>query len=398
MNQDISQLRSLIETCIQNKTFQVSDEALHKLLKDKSYEHQIRQLLLDIALNDAAHPDAERIEYVFKKIESEIDQEHSADKKGPTKTRRIKLPIRYTIAAALLVMFTATMIIYRYGRGDQLAEGGNNIVDSTIEPGKTRATLTLANGQKIILGQKENGEIAKEPGVSIVHNASGALEYKIIERTQSTGNQMNTLATANGETIKVILPDGTSVWLNAASSLTYPSVFNHDKSREVSLIGEAYFEAKHDARHAFIVNSQNQRVEVVGTHFNINCYDDEPAVKTTLLEGSVRVSANGNQAKLKPGFASVNNGRSLEVEAADTEVAVAWKNDLFLFESEDIHTVMRMISRWYDVEVVYQGSPITEKLSGGVQRFDKLSKVLGILKSTGQVQFRVEGRTVYVFK
>lgn len=302
-------------------------------------------------------------------------------------------------AAASIVLVIGIGTLYYVNRHKEHSTE-SVALKNDIVPGKHGATLTLANGSKIRLSDAANGQLAQQAGVTVSKLTNGQLVYeiKLQAGTRNDLGAINTLSTARGETYQVLLPDGSKVWLNAASSLTYAANLLQGGKRSVELRGEGYFEVAKDKAHPFIVATRGQKVEVLGTHFNINAYEDESAIKTTLLEGSVIVTAQNSSAKLRPGFEAVNHFKDLDVKEADLEVAVAWKNDQFLFESQDIKTIMRMISRWYDVDVIYEGEITSDTFSGGVPRFDKLSKILKSLESTKKISFRVEGRKLYVRK
>lgn len=208
------------------------------------------------------------------------------------------------------------------------------------------------------------------------------------------------IATPRGGTYQVILSDGSKVWLNAASSIKFPASFTGQQQRRVTLVGEAYFEiAKHKSQ-KFVVNTRNQEVAVLGTHFNINSYLDEGNEKTTLLEGSVRVSsvrAEVKDVRLVPGQqATVSAASKIDVEEVDVNEVVAWKEGKFVFVEEDVPSIMNKIARWYDVEIVYEGDVRRKALGGSVSRFKNVSEVLEKLSDTKAVQFRIEGRKVIV--
>lgn len=266
-----------------------------------------------------------------------------------------------------------------------------------VAPGAYGATLTLANGKKIRLTDAKNGELVKESGISISKTADGKLIYSI-EETAANVDKVNVLSTAKGETYEVRLPDGSSVHLNAASSLTYKASLIENGRRIVKLSGEGYFEVAKDRQHPFIVITSNQEVEVMGTHFNISSYADDVVEKTTLLEGSVRLSTSVGSRILKPGQQSKVKDGKISIADTDTNLAVAWKNNEFVFESETIENIMKLVERWYNVEIIYVGSQTNGKFSGGVSRFDNISKVLQILETTGAGHFKIQGRKVYVSK
>lgn len=275
-------------------------------------------------------------------------------------------------------------------------------VNNDIVPGGNKALLTLANGEKISLTDADNGTLAEQAGIKIIKTTDGQLVFTMLPDKQidpNSKNQYNTIETPNGGRYQVRLPDGSNVWLNAASKLVFPSSFISHKSRMVELNGEAYFEIAKDKEHPFIVKTYNQVVEVFGTEFNINSYVDEPDVKTTLLEGSIKVTENkGIDKILKPGQQSTLTSSGLKVENVDIDLTVAWKNNQFVFESDDIQYIMRMIARWYNVEVEYVGPIPKNKFGGAVSRFENVSEVLKSLESTGRVKFKIEGRRILVSK
>jgi transmembrane sensor len=307
--------------------------------------------------------------------------------------KRSKIYQYLSIAAMFFVLLGAGFYFYNFKEMKS-----NSRFTKDIMPGKNSATLILSNGKRIVLSDASNGELANEGGVSISKTSTGALIYKI-KSSGGTTKLMNTLSTTNGETYQVVLPDNSKVWLNAASSIKYPSNFESLKERKIELTGEAYFEVSKDKQHPFIVKTMGQEVAVRGTHFNVNAYEDDGNTRTVLLEGSVVVSSGTGSigsTVLKPGQQSILNGKVIRVEHADVELAVAWKNNKFMFEGEKIENIMKMIARWYNVEVVYQGSVPDDLFGGSVSRFDKVSKVLNVLELTGNVHFKIEGRRITV--
>ncbi len=284
-----------------------------------------------------------------------------------------------------------------------------------IAPGGQKAVLTLADGSKITLDDAGSGEIAKQAGISITKTPDGKLIYSVAG-SQSTiltsQPEYNTIETPKGGQYQINLPDGSKVWLNAASSLRFPLTFIGNE-RKVELTGEAYFEVAHITSPSlkkpakdmpFIVSSGNHTVEVLGTHFNINAYNDEPSIKTTLLEGRVRVSlpspsGEKPQASLSqlliPGQQSKAD-KTIKVFTVDTEEAVAWKNGYFMFNNENIPVIMRKISRWYNVEIEYRGDISQKVVWGSVSRFKNVSEVTDMLELTGLVHFKIEENRIIV--
>jgi len=273
-----------------------------------------------------------------------------------------------------------------------------------ILPGSNKAILTLANGSKIILNDAGNGKIARQQNIVIDKAKNGQLIYDV-DGSFKTDRQpkvaaivaMNTLTTPRGGQYEVVLPDGTKVWLNAASSLRYPTSFPGNE-RQVELTGEAYFEVAKNAAQPFFVKTTNQTVEVLGTHFNINSYSDEISTKTTLLEGSITVTNTSGMplVKLKPRQQAIGTLKGMKVNTdADTEEAMAWKNGKFMFKNTDLPAIMRLLSRWYDVDVEYQGTIAEKHYRGQISRNVPVSQVFEILKTSG-VNFTISGRTIIV--
>lgn len=315
-------------------------------------------------------------------------------------TRQFPLWRRIAVAASITLMVSIGALLYFNRHTNHNSQ--ENVVKNDVAPGKQGATLTLANGKKIRLTEAVNGKLAQEAGVTITKSANGQLVYEI-KGNAGEENIVNTLSTSNGETYQVRLPDGSAVWLNSASSLTYSANLITDGKRRVTLSGEGYFEVAKDKVHPFIVATGAQEVEVLGTHFNVNSYADEPAVATTLLEGLVKVSSplRGREQTqiLKPGFQVLNNGTNLRVQEADTEATIDWKEGDFNLEGLDFKVAMRKIARWYDVELIYDANlPDGIQTGGWISRNSKLSSILKLIEKSKQVHFKVEGRKVYVSK
>ncbi|HWW40309.1 FecR family protein [Pedobacter sp.] len=272
-------------------------------------------------------------------------------------------------------------------------------IKNHIKPGKNSATLTLANGAVIALTGAANGQLVKESGIEINKTADGQLVYKVSDVKGISSRQYNSIETPKGGQYQVTLPDGTNVWLNAASKLSYPVSFATHQNRIVELSGEAYFEVAKDKTHPFIVKNRQQQIRVLGTHFNINGYGDEGEIKTTLLEGSVEISAARMRRVLNPGEESVLKGQQIDIVPANLEVVMAWKNSMFVFDHDRLESIMLKVGRWYDVEIVYQKPELKqETFSGGISRFEQVSDVLKKLSFTRAVKFKIEGRRIFVMK
>lgn len=308
---------------------------------------------------------------------------------GKAPTKRFKLWRRFAAAAAI-ILISGAGIFYFTNQPDDRHHNLSELSANDIAPGANKAVLTLANGQQISLTDAKNGKLAAQANTIIQKTADGQLVYLGSNDTE-VAPIYNTISIPVGGQYALTLSDGTKVVLNAASSLKYPTQFK-GKDRVVELSGEGYFEVTHSPSKPFKVISRNQTVEVLGTHFNINSYLDEPNIKTTLLEGSVNV----NGTLLKPRQQAIlTNHSSIAVVEVDPDDVVAWKNGLFKFDHTDIRTLMRQIARWYDVEVVYEGTVKDEHFYGKIERSYTLSEVLKVLQ-LGNIKFRVEGRKIIV--
>jgi len=310
------------------------------------------------------------------------------------KARMFRLWPRIAAAAAVVALIFALGLLYYMNMREKSAH--ELVYKNDIAPGISGATLTLSNGKKIRLSDVQNGEVAKEVGVMITKSGNGEVTYELNNNSGEMGKS-NTLSTANGETYKLKLPDGSYVWLNSASSLTYSLRLTENGKRRVKLRGEGYFEIAKDKAHPFVVTTNKQEVEVLGTHFNINSYPDEEVVATTLIEGSVSITSGKLRTVIKPGQQAINNGNSIELNAANLENVIDWKEGDFNLDEIDFRVAMRKIARWYDVDVVYEASvPQNMKSGGWISRSRTLSAVLKHIESSGQVHFKITGRKVYV--
>jgi len=252
-----------------------------------------------------------------------------------------------------------------------------------ITPGTDKAILTLADGTKINLSDVGNGQLARQAGVMVSKTKNGELIYKVINADHAA--QYNTISTPRGGQYQLLLADGTRVWLNANSSLTFPTAFPADQ-RKVRFKGEAYFEVAKDKSRKFIVESNETEVQVLGTHFNIMAYEDEAAQVTTLLEGSIELHKGNEKSLLKPGqqartMVSTNQIHVKDIDNA--EQVIAWKNGYLQFEKSDLQSLMRQVSRWYDADVVYQGKIPKKEYSGKIPRSVGVKTLIEMLSYSG---------------
>lgn len=324
--------------------------------------------------------------------------------------RRIRPFIfRIGIAASILIVCAFGFYLAQVKK-DVVALEKKPSLDGDAIPGDNRAILTLANGGKIALDRMKNGELAREGGTTIIKTNAGEVVYQSTSLRQNDANGLvyNTITTPKAGQYQITLPDGTKVWLNAASSIRFPTKFSQHE-RIVEIQGEVYFEVtksmKADKRVPFKVVAGKQVVEVLGTRFNINSYNDEGLIKTTLVEGSIKVNMNDkkeNDILLRPGQQSqfvTNSERvipeTFQVTNVDANSVIAWKDGYFRFDHVGLPELMRQLSRWYDMEVIYRVPVGDHEFVGQIERSSKLSKVLKILEM-GDVHFRIEGKKIIV--
>ncbi|HEX8024084.1 FecR family protein, partial [Mucilaginibacter sp.] len=313
-------------------------------------------------------------------------------------TRKKRYWPGYAAAASILLCLSVSFYFYRQPKQQNLVK--NNIVKNDFLPGSNKAVLTLANGAKLSLTGGSKGLLARQGVTSINKKEEGKVEYRPaaddLTVVKPAGIMYNTVTTPKGGQYQVALPDGTKVWLNTASSIRFPTAFNGN-NRQVEITGEVYFEVAKNKEKPFIVTSGSQKVTVLGTHFDINAYADEKVVKTTLLEGSVKVTTGSGMVLLKPGQQSqLNTENKLIVSNdIDTDEVIAWKKGYFQFNKADIQTIMNQISRWYDVEVKYEGQVEPGHYYGKISRNVNASKVLKVLELSG-MHFTIEGGKIIV--
>lgn len=305
------------------------------------------------------------------------------------------------VAAAASILFAVGSILY-FARND--VNTGITKISNDIAAGKNDATITLPSGKVISLSESKSGVIVGKEGLS--YNDGSKLAGGISKnQTDKTG--FIKAQTPRGGMYHVILPDGTKVWLNAASTLKLPLSFVGLENRTVELEGEAYFEVFKNKKQPFIVKARNLDLTVIGTHFNVSAYADEKVTRATLLEGSIQVKSpvkkshedDSESVEIKPNeqVLTTNSGK-LSVESVNAEETILWKNGKFSFVQEEMESVMRKIARWYDVEVIFNDPLQTLKLTGSISRYVNVSKLLEMLQNTKEVSFRLEGRKVYVSK
>jgi transmembrane sensor len=304
--------------------------------------------------------------------------------------------IAYLAVASLLILISVGLLFNKeeMKMAPLIVYDTEPVAEPDVEPGGNKAILTLGDGSKINLDDVKSGTIARQAGTNITKSDDGKLVYNMI---QSGGLVYNQIETPKGGQYQITLPDGSKVWLNAASTLRYPAIF-HGSERRIELTGEAYFEIAPDKSMPFRIETGNQMVEVLGTHFNISGYSDESAIKTTLIEGSVKVAdlTTNRERFLRPGQVAVTTKSGMiRIEEANKEGAISWKEGFFIFNDMELEDIMRQLERWYNVEVDYSKIPEI-RYNAHISRDLTLSKVLETLEITGNVKFKIEGRTIHI--
>ena len=326
------------------------------------------------------------------------------------KSRMVALWLRASVAAAILLLVGVGTYLWLSRKPENKVAKTDKVINvpQDVMPGGNKAVLTLADGSTIMLDSAANGKLTKQGKTTVIKPGDGQLVYT--RENEKPGNTFtidhspvtyNTLATPRGGQYELVLPDGSKVWLNAASSIRYPTAFK-DKERQVEIQGEAYFEVAHDKTKPFKVSfssgsGQQDQVEVLGTHFNVNTYKDEAMVRATLLEGIVKVTGGAAFAMLKPGEQAVlsNNSQLTIDHSPNLNQVMSWKNGQFYFSNADIESIMRQMARWYDVEVEYKAHP-QDSYTVSLSRNVPVSKLLKYLELSGGVKFKIEGKKVIV--
>lgn len=337
---------------------------------------------------------------VYNRLIAEIHQRQTkTDQQLPT--RKLGIVPWIKVAALLVAATSVGILLYNNKQSDfnMPAVGSATENDITL-PEYNEATLTLADGSTIILNDSSDGVLARELGVVIRKADDGSIFYEAKQANVIGGAaNYNTFSTPKGSSYRILLPDGTKVWLNTASSIRYPLVFAGDE-RNVSLNGEAYFEVAPDVSKPFKVEANGSVIQVLGTHFNVSAYADEQQTTTTLVEGAVNVSKNGNTVMLKPNQQAVVDAVTGKIRqsTADVRSAVAWKDGYFRFDDDPIEEIVYKVSRWYDIEAVeYQGE-FNERFSGTFQRSKNVSQLFSNLEKLAPIRFEIKERRVVIMR
>ncbi len=390
----------------------------HRYFQDTINDTEAKELVAYIRRSSDQELLKDQIIQVFKEVtaeddSNEVDWESMFDdiiKKTPKKLSAKKTYIWRRIAAAIFILAAGGLAFQFLVKQDPSKKYTTQapLKQTDVLPGSNKALLTLANGRAIRLTDSGKGKLAAQGNVNILNTGQGLLSYQVDPDAGKVQNesrlQYNTLTTPRGGQFQLTLADGTRVWLNAASAIRYPIAFLGNK-RVVEISGEAFFEVAKDPSKPFLVKRGDLKIKVLGTAFNVNAYENESALKVTLLEGSVKVAKHGrHSAILKPGQQAIIDTSSTEkalklIAHADVEKVVAWKDGLFVFHNDDLGHIMRKLGRWYDVEVNYENNNIiSSHLTGAIRRQVPLSEVLKMLELAGGAHFKIAGRKIIVSK
>lgn len=379
--------RFLLQRYYAGNATPAEEEELFAELGKQSDDAEWVAMLNELHAHTDADPQYDPAEY--EPVLQSILQHGQADRVRPI--RRMRRWV--AAAAAALVLMAAGSYWLLHTRTSSPATPV--VVAADVQPGKNGAVLTLANGQQVVLDNRDDGLISSTQGTQVILK-NGQVEYQ----PSGTGAPVNnTLHTPRGRKFRMQLPDGTLVWLNAASALTFPTAFT-GAERKVELTGEAYFEVTKGKTPFVVTLSNNTSVTVLGTHFNVSAYADDPGISTTLLEGAVRVNVPEHPSVLKPGqqlLFDKGAGTVALNHHVDTAAVMAWKNGVLNFQDKKLTTVIAMIARWYDIEVTYTTTPPDITFVGEIGSDVNLSSVLTFLKESG-VAFRLENRTLIIGK
>ena len=412
MSENQLKLQYLLNQLTNNEITRAEFDELFTLVNRSEYEEDIKVVLIE-GLGNEPLPEAMVHERLNTVLNSVITTGQLQE--------RVQAPVRHMFfwkrlaAVAAIVLLVGAGIwfgLVRTPHKELVTNDKKTTLIKDVAPGGNKAILTLGDNSTIVLDNAANGQLAQEGTTRVMKSKDGLLSYSPTGGAGQGEVSWNTLTTPRGGQYQLVLPDGSKVWLNAASSIKFPAVFTGNE-RKVEMTGEVYFEVAKNANKPFKVTIPGgAAVEVLGTHFNVNAYPDESSVKTTLLEGSVKVRqwsmGNGQSAAakdaefsvvLKPGEQAVQtraNSPFTIDHSPDLDQVMAWKNGLFHFENVDIKAVMRQISRWYDIEVEYKGTINNEPLIIEIPRNTNLLDVLKVLETTTELQFKVEGKKVIV--
>lgn len=406
MQQNKARIKLLLEKYTEHTATQDEIKELYKLLEQKDFK-EVEDIVAEMMDNQKPLHDSERTELLLRKILEPAENSFTENEEAPIEVLYPEKKIRRInwvriVAAAIIILIIGAGAYFNIIKPDSkdLVVTQNNQSNDVAAPGQVQAVITLADGRKIVLDSTGSGTIAMEGSVNVSKNQQGEIIYTA-SGTENNELQYNILFNPRGSKIVgLVLSDGTKVWLNSESSLRYPTAFSGNE-RKVEITGEAYFEVTKQKQNVkgkiqnfpFLVTANGVITEVLGTQFNVNAFDDETAVRITLLEGSVKVAKGNDYKLLKPGQQARLPIAEDHIYVAGNVVVsevMAWKNGMFHFNDVDIQTMMRQIARWYNVEVEYRGIIPQRSFRGEIDRNVPVSKVLQMLEFVG-ISFKIEG-------
>lgn len=375
---ELSELRELFET-------EAHRELLESLLMDMLQENGGDHLPAEAALARVLHHMDDRL-YAQPPL-NELKLKSRSNGK-----RLLSMGRRWAAAALLLLCGTTGYLIWQHD-GQRMDKTTLVSANENIRPATGKATLALPDGRVINLGN--NGKVTTS---EMLEETRDRVVYRLSNHTESAMPQIHTIATPKGGTYQIQLADGTEVWLNAASSITFPTRFTGE-TREIEIQGEAFLNVKPNKQQPFLVRTGNQTIEVLGTAFNVSAYADQRTINTALVEGALRVEDGSSSVKLKPGEMAVNTrdvSPTLTKEKADLDRILAWRKGIFLYNGQSIEDIMAEVGRWYDVAIRFEGDLTEKRFAGEISRFENVNDVLDIIALTGSVNFKLEGREIIV--
>jgi len=367
-----------------------SDQELTKLMRDE-WEHFQHM--------EAPFFGFDKSQEMLDKILASGRDQNNLHEEAPAVKSRIRplIFISISAAAAIIILNIIGLDFWTEKLTPPPVQIASEKVEPILSPGGNKAVLTLANGQRIILDSIKNGIVEKNESFEINKTEDGQLVYHAFDRNykNASNGDFNIISTPRGGEYRIILPDGSKVWLNAASSLKFPGVFKRNV-REVELDGEAYFEIAKRSAMPFKVRSGNTEIEVLGTHFNLKAYSNQKVIKTTLVEGSVKINEGKSSVLLKPGQQARQAGGNITIlNNVDIEEQVAWKDGLFVFKDASIEEVMSQVSSWYDLDVTFEGKIPEKYLTGKVSRSVNATEFMNLLNYAG-VKFKITGEHIVI--
>jgi len=393
-------IAQLFQKFIQNRCTAEELDRLYRYFDTDEDEDVLKEIILAELEREIEPEEVAKQQPHLSDLFDQISEKVLVEPNRPSLYRKMLAGRWARVAALFVIAGFASFMSYLYIHNRPATD---KVVQSDMvypQPGTEKAVLTLFNGKEVVLNDANEGQLIQESGITVSNNPEGLVTYQIdpsVAIVQKALTHINTIRTPRGGQYQIILADGTKVWLNASSSLDFPSHFSGD-SRKVKLSGEAYFEVAHDTMKPFFVQTAESEVEVLGTSFNVMAYPDEQHSQITLLTGAVKVNRDEETIRLLPGQQAEikRNSDVVHIHTVNTEAIVAWKNGIFLFDQSELSQAMRQVGRWYNADIEYMDKVPAVKLTGMVSRKDSLSVLLDILEHAGGLEIDVQGNKIMV--